>query len=172
MVRSQCSGSIQAIGGRHLAAWASRNNSILVFQAAVGDFVTAGEPVVEVFGSAPAPVNARKQLLGMIAFGAERTIEQDTGFAVRIMADIAVKALSAAINDPTTAVQALDHISNVLRVLGSTALHGPLTFRDDAGTARLFLPGRTWDDYCPLRSPRSASTARARFRSIAGSTLC
>ncbi|MGE5285830.1 MAG: DUF2254 family protein [Micromonosporaceae bacterium] len=102
VARSQCSGSIQAIGGRHLVAWASRNNSILVFQAAVGDFVTAGEPVVEVFGSAPAPVNARKQLLGMIAFGAERTIEQDTGFAVRIMADIAVKAFCRGTGRPWT----------------------------------------------------------------------
>lgn len=150
VVRSQRSGSIQAIGMRHLVGWASRSNSILVFQAAVGDFVTVGEPVMAVFGNSPVPANARKRLLGMVAFGTERTIEQDTGFALRIMADIAVKALSAAINDPTTAVQALDHISHVLRLLGSTVLHGTLTFRDDRGAARLMIPGRTWDDYLAL----------------------
>jgi uncharacterized membrane protein len=66
------------------------------------------------------------------------------------MADIAVKALSAAINDPTTAVQALDHLANVLRLLGSTPLHGPLTFRDQAGIPRLLMPGRTWEDYLTL----------------------
>jgi Predicted membrane protein (DUF2254) len=66
------------------------------------------------------------------------------------MADIAVKALSAAINDPTTAVQALDYLGNVLRLLGSTPLHGPLVFRDQQGTPRLFMPGRTWEDYLTL----------------------
>jgi uncharacterized membrane protein len=57
------------------------------------------------------------------------------------MVDIAIKALSAAINDPTTAVQALDHLGNVLRLLGSTSLHGSLTFRDSGGTPRLLMPG-------------------------------
>jgi uncharacterized membrane protein len=66
------------------------------------------------------------------------------------MADIAVKALSAAINDPTTAVQALDHLGNVIRLLGATPLHGPLTFRDREGTPRLLMPGRTWADYLTL----------------------
>jgi uncharacterized membrane protein len=64
--------------------------------------------------------------------------------------DVAVKALSAAINDPTTAVQALDHLENVLRLIGSTPLHGRLTFRDREGTPRLVLPGRTWEDYLTL----------------------
>ena len=86
----------------------------------------------------------------MVALGVERTIEQDAAFAIRIMADIAVKALSAAINDPTTAVQALDYLGNVLGLLGSTPLHGPLAFRDQQGTPRLFMPGRTWEDYLTL----------------------
>ena len=86
----------------------------------------------------------------MVALGDERTVEQDPAFAIRIMADIAVKALSAAINDPTTAVQALDHLETVLRLLGSTPLHGPLTFQDQQGTARLLMPGRTWQDYLAL----------------------
>jgi uncharacterized membrane protein len=66
------------------------------------------------------------------------------------MVDIAVKALSAAINDPTTAVQALDYIANVLRLLGSTPLHASLTWRDQGGTPRLLMPSRTWDDYLTL----------------------
>jgi len=81
----------------------------------------------------------------------ERTIEQDPAFAVRIILDVAVKALSAAINDPTTtAVQAIDHLASVLALLGSTSLHGPVTFRDPGGAPRLLLPGRTWKDYFTL----------------------
>jgi uncharacterized membrane protein len=119
-------------------------------QAAVGDFVTTGQHVIAVFGDRPVPARASRQLQRMVALGVERTIEQDPAFAIRIMADIAVKALSAAINDPTTAVQALDHLGNVLRLLGSTSLHGPLTFRDREGAPRLLMPGRTWEDYLTL----------------------
>jgi uncharacterized membrane protein len=49
-----------------------------------------------------------------VTFGPERTFEQDPGFALRILADIALRALSPAVNDPTTAVQALDSIDSLL----------------------------------------------------------
>jgi uncharacterized membrane protein len=150
MVSSGRDGPIQAIDVRGLVRWASRHHHLLVMQAAIGDSVTNGQQLIAVFGDANPPVHASRQLRGMVAFGVERTFEQDPGFALRIMVDIAVKALSAAINDPTTAVQALDHIANVLRLLGSAPLHASLTFRDSAGTPRLLMPGRTWDDYLTL----------------------
>jgi len=150
MVPSRRDGSIQAIDARGLVRWASRHHRMLAVQAAVGDFVTTGQHVIAVFGDESVPAQASRQLQRMIALGAERTVEQDPAFAIRIMADIAVKALSAAINDPTTAVQALDHLGNVLRILGSTPLHGPLTFRDGEGAPRLLMPGRTWEDYLTL----------------------
>jgi uncharacterized membrane protein len=149
IVASGRAGSIQAVNVRGLVAWASRHDHLLAMQAAVGDFVTTGQHLIAVFGDGAAPVKASR-LQAMIALGAERTVEQDPAFAIRIMADIAVKALSAAINDPTTAVQALDHLGNVLRLLGATPLHGPLTFRDAEGTPRLLMPGRTWADYLTL----------------------
>ena len=149
MVTSGRAGSIQAINVRGLVTWASRHNQLIAMQAAVGDFVTTGQHLIAVFGDGAAPVKTDR-LQAMIALGAERTVEQDPAFAIRIMADIAVKALSAAINDPTTAVQALDHLGNVLRLLGATPLHGPLTFRDTEGTPRLLMPGRTWTDYLTL----------------------
>jgi uncharacterized membrane protein len=90
---------------------------LLVVLAAVGDFVTSGQPVIAVFGDGSPPAHASRQLQRMVALGVERTVEQDPAFAVLIMADIAVKALSAAINDPTTAVQALDHLETVPRLL-------------------------------------------------------
>ena len=149
MVASGRAGSIQAVNVRGLVTWASRHDHLLTMQAAVGDFVTTGQQLIAVFGDGAAPVKASR-LQAMVALGAERTVEQDPAFAIRIMADIAVKALSAAINDPTTAVQALDHLGNVLRLLGATQLHGPLTFRDTKGTPRLLMPGRTWADYLTL----------------------
>jgi uncharacterized membrane protein len=150
MVSSQTDGSIQAVDIRGLVSWASRHQHLLAMQVAVGDSVTTGQDMIAVFGGGNMPAKTSRQLQGMVALGVERTVEQDPAFALRIMADIAVKALSAAINDPTTAVQALDHIANVLRLLGSTPLHGPLTFRDGKGIPRLLMPGRTWEDYLSL----------------------
>jgi hypothetical protein len=60
-------------------------------------------------------------LCGTIHFGFERTSEQDPKYPVRLLVDIAIKALSPAINDPTTAVQAIDQIEDLLRRLGGHA---------------------------------------------------
>ena len=150
MVPSRRDGSIQAVNVRGLVSWASRHNHLLAMQAAIGDFVATGQDVIAVFGDGDVPARASRQLQAMVALGVEQTVEQDPAFAIRIMVDIAIKALSAAINDPTTAIQALDHLTNVLRLLGSTPLHGPLTFRDHAGSPRLLMPGRTWEDYLAL----------------------
>jgi uncharacterized membrane protein len=149
-VSSRRAGSIQAVNVDGLVAWASGHNGIVVMYAAIGDFVISGQPLLTVYEASRLPPHADRHLRRMIALGVERTIEDDPAFAVRIIVDIAVKALSAAINDPTTAVQALDHLENVLRLLGSQPLHGQLTFRDRTGTPRLFMPGRTWNDYLTL----------------------
>ena len=150
MVSSQRDGSIQAIDVRGMVTWASRHDQLLAMQAAIGDFVTSGQPVIAVVGNGSIPEQTSRELRGMIALGIERTIEQDPAFAIRIIVDVAIKALSAAINDPTTAVQAINHLASVLKVLGSTPLHGTLTFRDPGGAPRLLLPGRTWEDYLTL----------------------
>jgi uncharacterized membrane protein len=150
MVCSGRDGSIQAIDIHGLVRWASKHNHLLAMRPAIGDFVTNGQQLIAVFGDADLPAHASRRLRGMVALGVERTFEQDPAFALRIMVDIAVKALSAAINDPTTAVQALNHIGNLLRLLGSTPLPGSFMFRDSGGTPRLLMPGRTWNDYLTL----------------------
>jgi uncharacterized membrane protein len=90
-------------------------------------------------------------LCGLFALGDERTIEQDPAFALRIMVDIAIKALSAAINDPTTATQVLDHLTELLRLIGATRLEGHVrVMRDEDGAVRIVAPGRRWEDYLAL----------------------
>jgi uncharacterized membrane protein len=85
----------------------------------------------------------------MVALGVERTIEQDPAFAVRIMVDIASRALSPAVNDPTTAVQVVDHLEDLLRLVGQTDLSelgAPLEGMDSG----LVVPVRRWADYLAL----------------------
>ena len=81
--------------------------------------------------------------------GTERTMEQDPTFAFRILVDIAIKALSAAINDPTTAVMAIDQLHRLLRLVGLRDLRGE-EFRDEAGELRLVFRTPNWEDYVHL----------------------
>jgi uncharacterized membrane protein len=79
----------------------------------------------------------------------ERTLQQDPTFAFRIMVDIASKGLSPAINDPTTAVLAIDQIHNLLRSVGVRRLDDGRV-RDAAGTLRLVYRTPDWDDFVHL----------------------
>ena len=87
----------------------------------------------------------------MVVLGAERTIEQDPAFAIRIMVDIADKALSAAINDPTTAVQVINYLGEALRMIGTADVSE--LFRFEGGTEGrrgVVIPVRSWEDYLAL----------------------
>jgi uncharacterized membrane protein len=75
--------------------------------------------------------------------------EQDPKYALRLLVDIAIKALSPAINDPTTAVQALDQIQDQLLRLGRRRLEIGAS-RDSHGTLRLVVPHPTWEDFLRL----------------------
>jgi uncharacterized membrane protein len=142
------SGAIQAIHERGLVALARRGDCVLVLRHAVGDFVPAGTVVVEVVGTAP--LRANRRLRRMFALGRERTIEQDPAFALRILVDIAIRALSPAVNDPTTAVQVLDYIEDLLLVIGRYALPGRRELRDARGRTRALMPARRWEQYLEL----------------------
>jgi uncharacterized membrane protein len=102
------SGVILAVNIRALVAAAARFGGVLELVPQVGDYVATGRPLLVVRGGT-GPVDDR-HLVGQVAFGPERTIEQDSMFAFRVIVDIAIKALSPAINDPTTAVTAIDQL--------------------------------------------------------------
>ena len=91
----------------------------------------------------------RRALCHAVALGQERTPEQDPAFAFRIMVDIASKGLSPAINDPTTAVLAIDQIHNLLHAVGSRRLaHGRV--RDESGRLRVVYRTPEWQDFVHL----------------------
>jgi len=92
---------------------------------------------------------ASQRLAGMVALGAERTIEQDPAFAIRVMVDIAIRALSPAVNDPTTAVQVLDYLEETLRIVGATPRPGDGSLTDFLATG-VVMPVRTWPDFLAL----------------------
>jgi len=149
VVHSRRTGAIQAMNVQAMAACARRHNCLLVLHHYVGDFVGTGDALVEVYGQLASDSTLERKLLGWVAFGAERTIDQDPAFALRIMVDVAGKALSAAINDPTTATQVLDYLTECLSLIGKTDLSGRQWQPGDA-TRGLIIPVRRWEDFLAL----------------------
>ena len=147
-VAARRSGAIQAVNVSGIVTYAERHGLVCVMEQTVGDFVTPGGPLMTIHGS-PRERDVR-QLRGMIALGAERTIEQDAAFAMRIVVDIAIRALSPAVNDPTTATQMLNHLGVLLAAIGSRDLQDRHTWVDGAGEPRLVVPTRSWEDYLDL----------------------
>ena len=138
---------LQSIDRRGLVKSAVAAGWVVELVPAIGDLVIAGDPLFRVDGR-PTPGQERR-LRNSIAIGDERTMKQDPAFVLRLLADISIKALSPGINDPSTAVQALDQIEAVLRQIGVRRLT-PGVARDDAGTARLRWPAPSWEDYLGL----------------------
>jgi len=86
-----------------LISSAARADAIVELIPRVGDFVARGDPLFRLRGGREKEID-EGFLRAQVAFGRERTIEQDSTFAFRVIVDVAIKALSPAINDPTTAV--------------------------------------------------------------------
>ena len=85
-------------------------------------------------------------ILGGLVTGQERTFHQDPLFAFRLLADIGLRALSPAVNDPATAVQVLDTIQGLLAPLVTRNLD-VAGIADDAGAVKVILALPSWDDY-------------------------
>jgi uncharacterized membrane protein len=126
---------------------AERTGGVVEFLPRVGDFVATGDPLFRLHGGASAASDQR--LRSAVAMGAERTIEQDATFAFRVIVDIAIKALSRAINDPTTAVLSIDQLHRLLRAVGRRHLHDDV-IRDSAGNVRLIYHTPNWEDFVQL----------------------
>jgi uncharacterized membrane protein len=126
---------------------ATKANGVIEFAPHVGDFVGAGEPLFLVHGGDKLIDDER--LRSCVIFGSERTMEQDPLFGIRILVDIAIKALSAAINDPTTAVLAIDQLHRLLRSVGRRNLRTD-AIADSAGNLRVVFRTPDWDDFVHL----------------------
>jgi len=139
--------AIQAIDVPGLVALAGREGAVVAVAWAVGDTIIDGMPLLRVHGEGrPVPEHRLRRL---VRLGPERTFDQDPKYAIRILVDIAIKALSPAINDPTTAVQALDQVEDLLLRLGRADLDAGRV-RDERGILRLVFPVPRWEDFLVL----------------------
>jgi uncharacterized membrane protein len=130
-----------------LVRQAQAEDAVIVMECAVGDTLVEDTLLLRVYGGQqPLPETPLRRAIHLAR---ERTFEQDPKYPLRLLVDIAIKALSPAINDPTTAVQALDQIEDLLRRLGRRVLNAGCV-ADDRGVIRLIFPTPTWEDYLAL----------------------
>jgi uncharacterized membrane protein len=146
LVSASRPGVVVAIDRSRLIAAAVRADATIELVPAVGEFVGPGEALLCVHGGEAPDVAT---LRAAVVIADERTIEQDPAFAIRIAVDTAIRALSPAVNDPTTAVHGLDVLELIVRDLAARDLEASLA-RDGDGTVRLVWPTPSWPDILDL----------------------
>lgn len=141
------SGVIAAVDESHLWKCVTKSTAVVAMHRMVGDFVPYGSPLFEIWGD-PEGLDA-KELLATVTITSERSIRQDSAFGIRQLVDIAERALSPGTNDPTTAVQAIDAIHDLLRRIARRKFPNPWRL-DERGFLRLVLPRPDFDAYVVL----------------------
>lgn len=129
-----------------LVELAQQGNCVLALVPHIGDFVPEGAALMQVHGTRRIDEQA---FLRLISIGKERTMHQDLAFGFRMLVDLAVRSISEAIVDPTTATQAIDRIHDCLRQL----IVRPLSsgrHADESGRLRLVVPQVSWEAYVNL----------------------
>lgn len=147
-VPAPCTGYIQSVDAAKLLSFAARRKTIIRMTSGVGEFVMQGRPLVFVAGNRHLADEEIKAITCMYAIDSFRTVDQDPAFGIRQLVDIALKALSPGINDTTTAVTCVDHISVILQHVTDRSLQIP--HRYDGNELRLITRGLEFEQLVSL----------------------
>ncbi len=151
-------GQIVAIDVRRLSRLAKGQGFVLEIAPRVGDAITEGTPIARAPSATP---RFERNVSRALVVDDERSLVHDPLYALRLLVDIAIRALSPAVNDPTTAVRALDEIEGVLRAAASRRLG---TIRLDVAPGTLVLSTATWDEVVDLALLEIADSGRGQVQ--------
>ena len=148
VIAARKSGVVTMIGTHQLVAEAERANCVLELVPALGEFVPAGGPLFIVYGD-PDGLDENR-LFAALSLRLEPTLDEDVAYGMRLLVDIAERSLSESpFQDPTTAVQAIDRLHDILRQLARRPFPDG-RIHDDHGETRLLVKTMTWEDYVHL----------------------
>jgi uncharacterized membrane protein len=114
VVVSTVSGYVRSINAQRLFYLAVNNKITINVLRHVGHFVPVGVPLLKVNDPNKLSSELEKNLRNSFVIGPTRTLEQDIEFGILQIVDIALKALSPAVNDPSTAITCIDQLSSIL----------------------------------------------------------
>jgi uncharacterized membrane protein len=137
-VPARRSGYLVAVDAERLLGFARASGRVLRLQAAVGDYVSEGETLLELDGRQAPDDDACETLRDAVVLGGQRTVEQDAAFGLQQLVDVALRALSPGVNDPTTACMCLDQMGSVLARVAGRTMPGPHRFSE--GRLRVVAP--------------------------------
>jgi uncharacterized membrane protein len=148
VVRATESGVITGIGYEQLVEEGRRADCVLELVPALGEFVPADGLLFRVHGESTAV--DEDHLRAALIFSLEPTLDEDVAYGLRLLVDIAERSLAESpFQDPTTAVQAIDRLHDILRQLARRPFPDGRHL-DDAGQVRLTVPTMTWEAYVHL----------------------
>ena len=134
-VKSTKSGYLEMTGSEALMGFAEDHDTVVRLEYLIGDFVVEGTPLASVLGPEPPSDGEARRLRRAISIISYRTIEQDASFGIRQLVDVAMKALSPSLNDTTTAIMCVDHLTAILARLVERKMESP--YRMKHGKLRL-----------------------------------
>jgi uncharacterized membrane protein len=142
-IAAESSGFLQAVGYARLVKIATESDALIQLLFRPGQFVVAGQPLARVQpSSAVGPVSRR--LVDAHIVGPNRTLTQDPGFAIDQLVEVALRALSPAVNDTFTALNCIDWLGDCL--CHAYAQHMPSGIYCDAdGKVRVIEPVVTYE---------------------------
>jgi uncharacterized membrane protein len=125
------SGYIVSVDGERLLDWAAERDLVVRMELGVGEFAIESLPLASIAGPAPDEEKDGAALDDCYSLADERTIEQDPEFGFQQIVDVAVRALSPGVNDPTTARMCIHHVARLLVRLARRRKPSRLRYRDD-----------------------------------------
>lgn len=146
VVTAADSGVLVYVRVDRLAHLTRRHRGRVAIPHRVGDFVIRGDPLAEVWGLPESEDDAVRRA---VCLGVEREVTDDPAYGVRQLTDIAERALSPSLNDPTTAVECVNRLHEVLRGLGEVEIPTG-HYADDAGVVRVSVGVRGWEDHLEM----------------------
>lgn len=150
VLSEQPPGAVVGVDEDDLVRLAEAQHVLIEIIPHVGDYLPSRIPLARIWSvDGSTPPTRPDDITRFIGLGRERTMRQDVAFGFRQLVDMAEKALSPAVNDPTTATQAIDRIHDLLRRIAVAPDPCPV-YRDASGTARLLVPTHEWPELVHL----------------------
>lgn len=151
-VRSLSVGYVQTIRADSMLDFAEDNNVVLRMERSIGQFVGTGADLISVAADIEDDEsvfelddNAIEELNGCFGISRYRTVEQDVGFGIRQIVDIALKALSPGVNDTTTAITCIDFLGEIIGELARRRF--PFKVRSRGNVARVIASAPDFKDF-------------------------
>jgi len=141
-VPAEGNGYIESVDNALLLRLAREHDTIVRMERGIGGFVVQGAPLVSLALETPPDAKIVTVVQAAYSLTRHRTLQQDCAFGIRQIVDMALRALSPAMNDTTTAVMCVDYLTAILARLAARDIPSPL--RHEAGELRIIAIGQTF----------------------------